>query len=324
MNTPQFVCDWPRAFGQPVNQATLRTTPADFQVDEIPQTQPSGAGEHLWLRVRKENQNTRWVAERLAQSLGVAVQEVGFAGMKDRRAVTQQWFSLPWPIKAPLPDLEREASDGFQVLEFARHGAKLRRGMLEGNRFKLVLRAERLDPVEFESRLERVLESGAPNYFGEQRFGREGDNLVQAAALRESRRFGGRQRRGAKFDIYLSAARAFLFNEVVAARVRNGSWQAGDGSPWSATGPLWGRGRLTGSQQQQALESETVRRWPVFADLLEHTGLQQERRPMILRPDSFEHRFGPGWLELEFTLAAGCYATSLLRELVNYQNFLEV
>ena len=230
----------PRALGPPSCTGTLRVVPEDFQVDELmpPRFVFSGVGEHLCLLIRKRGENSRWVARHLAAAGGVDEQSVGFCGLKDRHAVTTQWFSLPLPPETPvaLPGLDVE------ILQRRRHRAKLRRGDHAGNRFRITVRALRGDTAAIESRLEEIA-GGVPNYFGSQRFGIEGRNLDAAAQLLGRRRIRGGGRNG----IYLSAARSWLFNQVLAERVATSTWRCpleGEDAPG---GPLWGRGRHSAS-----------------------------------------------------------------------------
>ena len=209
---------WPqpdRGFGgAPVARAHLRASPEDFRVDEELGFEPDGEGEHALVRVRKRGANTAWVARRLAELAGVRVREVSYAGLKDRDAVTSQWFSVWLPGRAD-PDWAALDDAEVTVIEYGRHRRKLRRGCHRGNRFALVLRELSCDREIIESRLRSVAKVGVPNYFGPQRFGRDGGNLTAALGLfRGSLRCRDRQRRG----IYLSGARARRFNPGGAAR----------------------------------------------------------------------------------------------------------
>ncbi len=211
----------PRAFGLPPVSALLRAQPEDFGVEEIPAFEPSGAGEHLLLRVRKRGANTQWVAGRLAQIAGVRPMDVGYAGLKDRNAVTTQWFSVPARKRTPQSWLGAGGgfdAEGFEVQEAHAHARKLARGELAGNRFRILLRDVEGSPAALRARLEEIARRGAPNYFGPQRFGRDLQNLQAALAG------AGASRHVDAFA--LSAARSLVFNAVLAARVRDGSWEA--------------------------------------------------------------------------------------------------
>ncbi|MFQ5645181.1 MAG: tRNA pseudouridine(13) synthase TruD, partial [Thiogranum sp.] len=209
----------PRAYGDTLGPATIRTQPEDFRVTEIPLVTPDGAGEHCWLYIRKRNSNTPWVAGQLAGFAGVSPRAVSYAGMKDRHAVTEQWFSVQLPGKAD-PDWQAIDNDDFQVLEAKRHSRKLKTGALRGNRFRLLLRGVVADPARVQARLEQ-LRRGVPNSFGPQRFGRQGENLVQAERLlaRPKARVSRNKR-----SIWLSAVRSALFNRVLTARIEAGNW----------------------------------------------------------------------------------------------------
>ena len=336
----------PRAFGEPVLQARVRTTPEDFQVEELPGFEPSGSGEHLLLSIEKRGINTAFAARRIAQWAGVGDVAIGYAGLKDRHAVTRQRFSVHLPKKV-APDLgpldSDEGDEQLRVLGHAWHSRKLPRGALAGNRFVLTLRQVVGDPAAIEARLRQIAARGVPNYFGEQRFGRGGDNLGAALSMFAGRRVGREQR-----GMLLSAARSALFNRVLAQRVAARNWDGAeplDGEVWMLdgsrsvfgpepasealaqrvaafdihpTGPLWGRGELRSTAVVQSLElaaladeqSSRIRLG------LEAAGLKQERRSLRLLP------VYPAWrwladdvLQLEFSLPPGTYATVVLAEL---------
>jgi len=211
---PTSLPDWPRALGTPEASAQVRACPEDFRVDELRDGEPDGEGEHLLLHIRKRNRNTDEVARALARCAGVRARDVSYCGLKDRVAVTTQWFSVWLPGKSD-PDWSPILSEDLELLSQVRTRRKLQRGGLRGNQFTLVLREVQGDRAALEERLATVVEHGVPNYFGEQRFGREGSNLAAAEAMFGGRRVKDHHRRG----LYLSAARSLLFNEVLAARV---------------------------------------------------------------------------------------------------------
>ncbi|MGH8084636.1 MAG: tRNA pseudouridine(13) synthase TruD [Lysobacter sp.] len=339
----------PRAHGAPVLQARIRTTPEDFRVEELPGFEPSGSGEHLLLTIEKRGINTAFAARRIAEWAGVGEMAIGYAGLKDRHAVTRQRFSVHLPKKV-APDLATlDSNDGderLRVLEHHWHAKKLPRGALAGNRFVLTLREVQGERAAIESRLRLIAARGVPNYFGEQRFGRGGDNLGAALSMFAGRRVGREQR-----GMLLSAARSALFNRVLARRVAAGNWDASgeggalDGEVWMLdgsrsvfgpepfnetlaqrlasfdihpTGPLWGRGGLRSSAAAEAVElaaldddgSARLRAG------LEAAGLKQERRSLRLLPaDLTWQRPADDVLELGFSLPPGTYATVVLAEL---------
>ena len=329
---------WPRAWGAPPGKGCLRRLPEDFLVEELPATRPSGTGEHWWLRLRKRTLNTWEVAERLARLAGVPTEAVGFAGLKDRRAVTVQSFSVP--VTGREPPWTRLEGAGIELLAVTRHSRKLRRGELTGNAFCIRIRDLQGDRKALEGRLARIAQRGVPNYFGPQRFGRRGDNLRRAQALFEGARAPSRALRG----LWLSAARAWLFNEVLAERVRQGNWnrplpgellQLGSGvlqpalAPVGAaalvaqgrahpTGPLWGRSgaRPQPRGEAAALEQAVLAGQGPWCRGLEEAGLSRDRRALRLSVARLEHRFEGDDLILTFELPKGGYATALLRELI--------
>ena len=330
----------PRAHGNAVLTASIRTTPEDFLVEELPGFEPSGSGEHLLLTIEKRGMNTVFAAKRLALWARVPEMAVSYAGLKDRHAVTRQRFSVHLPKKI-APDIAALESSDFRVLEHTWHSRKLPRGALAGNRFVLLLRGVHADREAIERRLQAIALRGVPNYFGEQRFGRKGDNVEQALAM-----FAGRRVRREERTLLLSAARSELFNRVLAARVRNDSWDVGlEGEVWSLdgsrsvfgpepftdelarrladfdihpSGPLWGRGELRSRGEVAVMEMRELAGDDALALRagLESAGLEQERRPLRLRPDNLVWRWpADDALELEFSLPPGAYATVVLAEL---------
>ena len=309
---------WPSAYPASGATATLKHLNEDFIVTELPQQLPSGAGEHIWLDIEKNGANTAFVAQQLAEAAGVKEWDVGYAGLKDRYAITRQWFSIYFP-KGETPDLTQLQHPEFKVLSQSRHVKKLRPGDLLGNRFRIVLREVTGSREAIEANLKAVAAQGVPNYFGAQRFGFDGGNVEQGRAMlaREIR-----VRNPKKKGIYLSAVRSFVFNEVLALRMQQGLWGKtlpGDvmneaGQP---TGPLWGRGRVTTTDEAQALENGVAQRHATLCDGMEHAGLDQERRALVASPAELTWEWPQAdQLVLSFSLPAGNYATSVLNEIL--------
>lgn len=344
----------PQAYGPAVLHAALRSSPDDFQVHELDAFEPDGAGEHLLLTVRKRGMNTAFAAQRIADWAGIDLRGIGYAGMKDRHADTVQRFSvhLPRKVSPDVGALEQDDSasgSSLHVLAHAWHGRKLPRGALAGNRFTLVLRDVRGDRDAIEARLAAIASGGVPNYFGEQRFGRGGDNLDAARSM-----FAGRRVSRDKRGLLLSAARSAIFNRALAARVASGSWdRALDGEVWMLdgtrsvfgplpfdealaarlaafdihpTGPLWGRGALR-TQEEAARVERAVLGEPgmhALAEGLERAGLSQERRSLRLRPGALAWRWmDSDALQLDFALPPGSYATVVVAALGTVDNLAQ-
>ena len=332
------------AHGTPALRARMRSVPEDFIVEEIDAFPASGAGEHLLLTVRKRGMNTGYAAKTIAQWAGVAESAIGYAGMKDRHALTTQRFSV-WLPKKTAPEVASLHSDDLEPLDAHWHSRKLPRGAHAGNRFVLTLREVEGEREAIDARLTAIAARGVPNYFGEQRFGRGGDNIAKALAMFAGRRVG-RDERG----FLLSAARAELFNRALSARVADGSWDAPragevwmlDGSrsvfgpePWSEalaerlarfdihpSGPLWGRGELRSTDESLAIELAALADETALAlrNGLERAGLQQERRALRLQAQGLAWEWPDArTLRLRFALPPGGYATAVLRELGDCQ-----
>lgn len=331
----------PRASGEPLGQAVLKAVAEDFQVDEVLDIPLSGQGEHLWLWVEKRDLNTEEAARRLARAAGVPVRTISYAGLKDRQALTRQWFSLHLPGKAD-PDLSRAEDASLRVLKQVRHQRKLQRGAHSANGFTLRLTALQADHDALDARLALLKAQGVPNYFGSQRFGHAGGNVHDAQdwaarkALPEQRNVRSR---------LLSAGRSYLFNQVLAARVAEGTWnqaQVGDLLAFTdsrsffpageeecsdprlsildlhPTGPLWGEGPTPACGPVSMLESSIGEQHMALCQWLAQAGMSHERR--ILRLPIGEltwHYPEPDILQLEFVLPAGCFATVVVRELVD-------
>ena len=309
---------WPHAYPPSGASATLKHLNEDFVVTELPLQLPGGEGEHVWLDVEKNGANTAFVAQQLAAAAGVQERDVGYAGLKDRHALTRQWFSVYLP-KGETPDLTQLQHPEFKVLAQRRHVKKLRPGDLQGNRFRIVLRGVVGERAAVEANLQAITLQGVPNYFGAQRFGFDGGNVEQGRAMlaREIR-----VRNPKKKGLYLSAVRSFVFNEVLAQRIQQGLWGhtlPGDvldeaGRP---TGPLWGRGRVATSDQAQALENAVAARYAALCDGMEHAGLDQDRRALVVSPADLSWAWPqPDQLVLSFVLPAGAYATVVLDEIL--------
>jgi tRNA pseudouridine13 synthase len=330
----------PCAYGEPVGRAVLKATAEDFQVDEVLDIPLSGSGEHLWLWVEKRGLNTEEAARILARAAGVPVRTVSYAGLKDRQALTRQWFSIQLPGKAD-PDLSSAQGESLQILKSVRHLRKLQRGAHAANGFTLRLTQLNGDRTALDARLQQIAAHGVPNYYGPQRFGYEGGNLAQARnfalakVLPEQRNIRSR---------VLSAARSYLFNQVLAARVAGGTWQqaqvgdllaftdsrsffpAGEAEcsdPRLAildlhpTGPLWGCGDSPAAGASQILEQAMAAREPALCDWLVEAGMAHERRILRLPIGGLTwHYPEPDILQLQFVLPAGCFATAMVRELV--------
>ena len=213
--------EWPYAQERPTATAKLRVKAEDFEVEELPAVEPSGQGSHLWLWIEKNQANTDWVATQLAKAGGCSPRDVGYAGMKDRHAITRQWFSMPSAAGAK-GDFADPGIEGVRILQTSLHEKKLRRGVLQGNRFRILLRDLDGDTSSLDARLNFIATRGVPNYFGQQRFGFGGSNVQRAAQWLEQ---GGRLPRN-KRSIYLSALRSFLFNHVLAKRLENDCWDS--------------------------------------------------------------------------------------------------
>ena len=335
---------WSRAWGAVPGSALIRCCPEDFQVSEQLGFELSGEGEHCFLYLQKRQLNTMELLQRLSALCGVAPGSIGFSGLKDRNAVTRQWFSVGMAGRAEPDWSSLESGGDVQVLEVGRHRRKLRRGVHRANRFTLVLRELQGERADLELRLQKLRDEGVPNYFGEQRFGRNGSTMEQARRwIRDGRRISRDKR-----SLYLSALRAFVFNQLLTQRVQSGDWnviQRGDVCVLRGTRsfftcdeisddiqgrtasgdlhpglPLWGRGLDSISPDTSARRAGRPTECGDICDFLEASGLELAWRPARLLPDDFCWQFcDDGTLQLDFALGAGSYATALMAEFVSYK-----
>jgi tRNA pseudouridine13 synthase len=332
-------------YGEPKSVGVIKHSPEDFTVVEDLGYEPDGEGEHLLVRVRKTGCNTQFVAEQLAKFAGISARSVSYAGLKDRQAVTEQWFCLHLPGKSD-PDMSRFALEGCQVLTFARHRRKLKIGNLKGNAFTLVLR-DIIVGDDIDGRLKQIAEGGVPNYFGPQRFGRDGNNLIQAQRWANGEiRVKERHKR----SFYLSAVRSALFNVIAAKRIElalaetvingdalqlsgRGSWFIAKEEELAqlqhrveqkelfVTAPLVGDGELGTQQQALAFEQDPLLTYSDFISLLRQERLAPARRAIIVIPQRFIWRWlDKTTLEIQFSLPAGSFATSVVREIIGIRD----
>jgi tRNA pseudouridine13 synthase len=330
---------WPYVYGEPTGSGKIRSFPEDFIVKEKLAFEPTGVGEHVFLQIEKTGENTEYVARQLARFANVRQRDVSYAGLKDRHAVTTQWFSVWLPGKTD-PDWMRFETDSMKVLYAVRHARKLKRGVLSGNAFKLIIRDWQGDKAETISQLESIKVNGMANYFGSQRFGNGGQNVNKALGMFAGDKVGREQR-----SLYLSAARSYLFNQILACRVTQKIWDqaiAGDTYQFDLsngffksevpdaqiirrvkekdihpTGSLWGKGKLDVSADTLSLEQAVIEKNRELAEGLMAYAVEKDRRALRVNVQGLQWNFvNEDILELTFFLPAGSYATSVLREII--------
>ncbi len=312
-----FDLNFTHAYGSPNFSADFRSVNEDFIVEENLGFELEEEGEHLYVLIRKNGENTGWIAEALARHFNLRTSDVGYAGMKDRNAVTSQWFSLYLPKEKKDPEWQSfldNTDSNIEVLDFNWHKKKLRRGDHQSNFFSICLRnSTGID--ESIDRIEKINQVGVPNYFGEQRFGRDANNLVLAQKWFVE---GDPIRKQKLRGIVISAARSYLFNQVLSNRVKEDSWKVlldGDLPGSFPTGPLWGRGKTKVETETRDFEEGILQEFNSWLDGLEHCGLSQERRDLVLIPKNLAYTVEDNNLTISFSLAPGQFATSVLREI---------
>lgn len=366
--------DLPQPMKPPIKQALYKAKPEDFVVNERLEVDFTGEGEHLWLHIKKSGINTAYLAKLLSEWADIPLRDVGYSGLKDRQALTTQWFSLRLPKKqkpdsdfAPVDIKEHET---VKIIAEHWHNKKLNRGTHNANQFVITLRDIEFakdqtlgDKSSVEQHLQTISKTGVPNYFGPQRFGFGGNNIREAlnlfarplkstsSAKKKNKRKSALREQN---SMELSAARSLIFNQILAARVQDGSWNTGlngevfnlngSGSIFASehmdetlqarvasgdihpTAVMWGTGNNKVAGDAAELENTVVQQDALLAALA--TGLEQrevkaQRRALRLPVEDLSWRWADEQdeeqtLVLSFTLTTGSFATSVLASVVEH------
>jgi tRNA pseudouridine13 synthase len=333
MTPPLLTADLPGVGGR------IRVRDDDFEVEEVPSYEPCGSGDHLYLWIEKRGVAPEFFTRTVAQRLGTHPGNIGTAGLKDRHAVTRQWVSVPIECESNVSKLD---GGGIRVLKTGRHTNKLKPGHLRGNRFRILVRDAQQGP-HVDAILERIRTHGMPNFYGPQRFGRDGGTVelgLQCLAGKASRRI-----RPFLFRFALSAVQSLLFNDYLARRMRDGLYRTVLEGDVMAKWPLGGMfvAKDVAAEQLRFDAKETVTAGPMFGKkTYPAEGLAAEREAEVLRDnklsmasfggfgklvlgtrrhnlvylDDLAATWEPEGLRLSFTLPAGSYATVLLAEVM--------
>lgn len=317
--------EWSRALGRPLFTAKLRHHAEDFQVVEHLGWHMTGDGEHDYLFIEKTGTNTEWLSRQLAHHAQVPVRDVGYAGLKDRHAVTRQWFSVP---RWHRPDWQAFHVDGIRVVDIQRHQRKLRRGAHDGNSFRIVLR----DPTAYveafaRERLAAISACGVPNYFGEQRFGRHGGNLQLADSWA-----GGKRLPRPKRSLAISTIRAFVFNEALSERVEQKNWNrliSGEKANLDGSASVFDIGEVDEELDRRCNEMDVHPSLELVGDgsrsgpahwraALAKARVEPGHRSLRLRVRELSSEVTENGVVLSFSLGKGAYATAVLREFCDW------
>jgi tRNA pseudouridine13 synthase len=320
--------DWSRAYSAALFSAVMRSKPEDFDVTEELGFEFDGEGEHDYLYVEKIGAYTEWVCRALAEFAAVPAKDVGYSGLKDRNAVTRQWFSVP---RWQKPVWEHAQIEGASIVDVQRHSRKLRRGAHKSNHFKIVLRDLKnvCSQVEIEKRLQLIAAAGVPNYFGPQRFGRGGGNVELANAWSAGKRLPRHKR-----SIAISSARSFLFNEQLHQRVLAKTWNQllpGDTVNLDGTGSVFEASEIDDELAKRCAEMDIHPAGILCGDGAEDTPASQghenwrqalakarvkvAHRSFRLRVIDLQWAVDKESIALSFKLGRGAFATSVLREI---------
>ncbi|MEM7194993.1 MAG: tRNA pseudouridine(13) synthase TruD [Pseudomonadota bacterium] len=325
-------------------QAVVRSSPADFWVEEVLGFDPDPGEAHLWLKIRKTALNTVDIVRLLSEQSGAKRRDIGYSGLKDRLAVTTQWFSLPMPRLQSRPEnLPLFQNPDIELLTSAEARQKLKRGVHRANRFAITVRDIRNPQKTIDDLLVQIRHSGVPNYFGIQRFGRNGSNLTRSIQLARGIWKPGKRDRHLR-SLAISSARSWLFNSVLSERVHNLCWDRaidgdilqfdGSGSVFAndvddtsitsrlhsgkihPTGPMWGSGERQSTGQAAALEHKVALEFSEVSNALAGWEVKQQRRSLRLMVHNLEWEWrSREAMRLKFELTRGAFATSVLREI---------
>ncbi|WP_438864718.1 tRNA pseudouridine(13) synthase TruD [Neptunicella sp.] len=333
---------WLYQHDKPQSSGIIKSTPEDFQVTEIPAYSLTGEGEHIYLWLQKRELNTAYVAEQLARFTGLPLRAISYAGRKDKYALTEQYIAVHLPGNHN-PDWNSFDLEGARIISATRHNKKLRTGALKGNKFTLTIR-QLSHPEQVIQRLSLIKLAGVPNYYGEQRFGNQNSNLHLAQKLIQGENIRNRNKR----SICISALRSWLFNETISQRLQHNLYArplvgdvmklAGTNSFFVAeqvdeqiqqrlqsgdiqlSAPLWGMGKLASEGHVAEFEQSIATQFDLVARTLESLKLEQERRAINLKPNNLEYQLDGNTLTLSFDLPSGCFATSIIRELIQLES----
>lgn len=339
MKLIQLQSKLPFLYGGPVIRGLFKSKPEDFIVSEKLGFELTGQGEHVWLYIRKEGLTTQDIVKKLKQLTKRRAVDIGYAGLKDKHAQTEQWFSVCL-ANQPEPVWQEIESDQVKILKIQRHDKKLKKGTLKTNTFKIVLRDCQGDINKAINRLEQISEKGMANYFGPQRFGFDGHNIQAGHELLLLQR---QERDNFKRGIYLSAIRSAIFNEVLAERLNRGVWDQccpGDRLSLSGshsfftvetvtediierlkafdvhiTGPLIGLEDVDGSSGNK-FEDKLISAYSSYKDGFSKFHLESARRALRAPVNELNVNYSDNHLTLAFTLPVGAYATALIREIL--------
>ena len=342
-----------------ITQATFKARADDFIVQEMMNIDFDGQGEHYWIFIQKTNLNTAFVAELLAKWAQIPLRDVGFSGLKDRRSISNQWFSLRLPKRTLPPssfmDFVKEFlkyDEKLIILAQHWHGKKLNRGTHKANRFIIALKNVQGDKTAINTQLALIKKHGVPNYFGEQRFGKSGNNLPQAVAFFEKLLATDKPYRPHKKDrnkhaLYISVAKSAIFNALLAKRVSLGCWDKpinGDVFSLNGTksvfyadiddsimarlatgdihlaGILYGTGSRLSSGEALVLENEILSKFTTFTNGLVKIDAICSYRPLRLVAHEFSWSWQDDDLCLEFILPTGSFATSIISALMTNES----
>ncbi|MFT4650575.1 MAG: tRNA pseudouridine13 synthase [Flavobacteriales bacterium] len=333
-------------YGKALQTGVIKSQADDFRVIENLGFEPCGEGEHLFLHIEKESLTTLDLIEQIAREFGVKARDIGYSGLKDKLAVTQQWLSVHLP--GQMNNVQIPSSSHYKLLQHSWHNKKIRSGSHRSNSFEVMVRNVAQLSSQTQQQIDDVKAFGMANYFGEQRFGARQDNVERAIHTftneRRTRKLS-RTKRG----LYLSALRSFLFNQILTKRIEQNHWHqpllgdvymlSGSHSLFSeeiddniidrfqqqdisSAASLYGTGSSRLSETALALENEVFNQYSEIVECLNAQKAKLQMRTTRVTVDSFNvvHDSDTQSLKVIATLPSGCFFTTLLKHFIDTSN----
>lgn len=333
-------------YGEPRQTGVIKSQVDDFRVIENLGFEPCGEGEHLFLHIEKSNLTTQDLIEQIAREFSVKPRDIGYSGLKDKLAVTQQWLSVHLP--GQMNSVEIASSSHYKLLQHGWHNKKIRSGSHRSNSFEVTVRNVAELSSQTQQQIDDVKAFGMANYFGEQRFGARQDNVERAIHTFTNERRTRKLSR-TKRSLYISALRSFLFNQILSRRLEQNYWHqplpgdiymlSGSHSIFSneiddsildrfqqqdisSAASLYGAGSSMLSEMALALEDDVLHQYPQIVECLDAQKVKLQMRTTRVAVQAFSviHDSDTQSLKVNATLPSGCFFTTLLKHFINTSN----
>ncbi|MFT5548349.1 MAG: tRNA pseudouridine13 synthase [Gammaproteobacteria bacterium] len=333
-------------YGEPHQVGVIKSQADDFRVSENLGFEACGEGEHLFLHIEKTNLTTPDLIEQVAREFSVKARDIGYSGLKDKIAVTQQWLSVHLP--GQMNSVEIPSSSHYTLLQHGWHNKKIRSGSHRSNSFEVIVRGVAELSNQTQQQIDDVKISGMANYFGEQRFGAQQDNVERAIHTFTNERRTRKLSR-TKRSLYISSLRSFLFNQILSQRLEQNHWHqplqgdvymlSGSHSLFSdaiddsileryqqqdisSAASLFGDGISMLSENALAIENAVYQQYPKIVECLVAQKVKLQMRTTRATVEGFNvaHDFDSQSLKVTATLPSGCFFTTLLKHFIDTSN----